>query len=187
MTKSIQERGVRHGTAYCSEAIHRALFRFKQGWECTWHTYIPYMRQKQMQGLFACTIKMTVCSEWRSCTPYPALPPCFNLVQALSYVHGLLQVADPVVLCATILRAYVLLGVYDNVAINATKRGEGGVTQVMHCLSRMTIDPRTPPMPGRSTSDSHRPGRHCLHQARSAFRCWSSGMKDELHPTKNSF
>ena len=34
--------------------------------------------------------------------------------------------------------------------------------------SRMTIDPRIPTMPGRSRSGSHRPSRHCLHQARSA-------------------
>ena len=53
----------------------------------------------------------------------------------------------------------------------------------MHGSSRMTIDPRIPTMPGRSTSGIHRPGRHCLHQARSAFRCWASRVKGELHPT----
>ena len=40
-------------------------------------------------------------------------------------------------------------------------------------------------MPGRSTSGFHRPGTHCLHQARSAVRRWASRMKGELHPTKN--
>ena len=29
----------------------------------------------------------------------------------------------------------------------------------------MTIDSRIPTMPGRSTSNFHQPGRHCLHQA----------------------
>ena len=33
-------------------------------------------------------------------------------------------------------------------------------THVMHGRSRMTKDPRTPTMPGRSTSGLHRPGRH---------------------------
>ena len=32
----------------------------------------------------------------------------------------------------------------------------------MHGRSRMTIDPRIPAMPGRSTSGFHRPGRPCL-------------------------
>ena len=31
----------------------------------------------------------------------------------------------------------------------------------------------------------HRPGRHCLHRARSAVRCWASRIKGELHSTKN--
>ena len=61
-----------------------------------------------------------------------------------------------------------------------------------HCrdarvYSRMTIDPRIPKIPGRSTSSFHRPGTHCLRQARSAVRCWASSMKGELHPTKNRF
>ena len=34
----------------------------------------------------------------------------------------------------------------------------------------MTIDPRIPTMPGRSTSGFHQPGRHFLHHARSAVR-----------------
>ena len=36
----------------------------------------------------------------------------------------------------------------------------GGHTHVMHGRSRMTIDPRIPTMPGRSTSGFHRPDRH---------------------------
>ena len=51
--------------------------------------------------------------------------------------------------------------------------------------SRMTINPRIPTMPGRSTSGFHQPGRHCLHQAQSAVRCSASRMKGELHPSKN--
>ena len=39
-------------------------------------------------------------------------------------------------------------------------------TQFVHGRSRMTIDPRTPTMPGRSTSGFHQPGGYCLHQAR---------------------
>ena len=48
----------------------------------------------------------------------------------------------------------------------------GGCTHVMHGRSRMAIDPctPTPTMPERSTSSFHRPGRHCLHQARSKRR-----------------
>ena len=46
----------------------------------------------------------------------------------------------------------------------------GGGTQIMHGRSRMTIDPRIPAMPGRSTSGFHQPGRHCLHQAQSKNR-----------------
>ena len=61
--------------------------------------------------------------------------------------------------------------------------GWGRCTHVKHGRSRMTIDPRTPPMPGRSTSGFRRPGRRCLHQAlRSTLRCWASRMKGELHP-----
>ena len=63
--------------------------------------------------------------------------------------------------------------------------GGAGCTQFVHGLSRATIDPRIPTMPGRSTSGFHQPGRHCLHQARSAVRCSASRMKGELHPSKN--
>ena len=55
----------------------------------------------------------------------------------------------------------------------------------MQDRSRMIIDFRIPTMPGRSTSGFHRPGRHCLHQARSAVRCSASRMKGELHHTEN--
>ena len=41
------------------------------------------------------------------------------------------------------------------------RRAGGGCTHVMHGRSRMTVDPRTPAMPGLSTSSgSHPPGRH---------------------------
>ena len=38
----------------------------------------------------------------------------------------------------------------------------------------MTMDPRIPTTPRRSTSGFHQPGRYCLHQARSAVRCSAS-------------
>ena len=41
------------------------------------------------------------------------------------------------------------------------ERGWGVYPILMHGLSRMTIDPRTPTMPRRSTSGCHQPGRHC--------------------------
>ena len=66
-----------------------------------------------------------------------------------------------------------------------TGEGKGGCTQLVHGRSRMTIDPRIPALPGRSTSVFHQPGRHCLHQARSDVRCSASRMKGELHPSKN--
>ena len=60
-----------------------------------------------------------------------------------------------------------------------------GVLIIMHGRSRMTIHPRIPTLPVRSTSGFHRPGRQRLHRARSAVRCSASRMKGELHPTKN--
>ena len=51
----------------------------------------------------------------------------------------------------------------------------------------MSIDPRIPTLPGRSTSGIHCPGRHRKHLARSAVRCPTSRMKGELHPTENRF
>ena len=47
----------------------------------------------------------------------------------------------------------------------------------MHGRSRMTIDPRIPTMPGRSTPGFHQSGRHCLRQARGAVRCSASRLK----------
>ena len=58
-------------------------------------------------------------------------------------------------------------------------------SELVHGRSRMTIDPRTPTMPGRSTSGFHQTGRHCLHQARRAVRCSASRMKGDVHPSKS--
>ena len=90
-------------------------------------------------------------------------------------------------LCA-ILRSRSLRGgvcLSSCVRTNATGGGGGGCTQSVHGRSRVTIDPRIPTMPGRSTSSFHQPGRHCWHQARSAVRCSASRMKGEVHPSKN--
>ena len=57
-------------------------------------------------------------------------------------------------------------------------RGRGGCALFVNGHNRMTIDPRIPAMPGRNTSGSHQPGRHCLHQARSAVRCSARCMKE---------
>ena len=59
-----------------------------------------------------------------------------------------------------------------------------GCINIMHGRSLMTIDPRILTMPGRNTSGFYQPGRHCLHQARSAVACLVSRMKGELTPTK---
>ena len=56
--------------------------------------------------------------------------------------------------------------------------GGGRVYPFQHSRSiiddHMTIDPRIPTMPGRRTSDIHRPGRHRVHReevvARAGFR-----------------
>ena len=68
-----------------------------------------------------------------------------------------------------------------------SKAGGGRGAHVMHGRSRVTVDPHIPTMPGRSTSDFHRAGRHCSRQARSAVRCWASRMQGELHPTRPAF
>ena len=60
----------------------------------------------------------------------------------------------------------------------------GDVLDLMHGCSRIPIDPGIPTMQG---SGFHRPDIYCLHQARSAVRCWASRMKGELHPSKNRF
>ena len=70
-------------------------------------------------------------------------------------------------------------------AVGGLGGGGGGCTQFMHGRSPMTIVPRIPTMPGRSTSSFHQPGIYCLHQARGAVRCSASRMKGELHPSKN--
>ena len=49
----------------------------------------------------------------------------------------------------------------------------------------MTIDPRIPTMPGRSTSVFHQLGIYCLHEARGAVMCPASRMKGELHHSKH--
>ena len=104
------------------------------------------------------------CKE-RSRTPVPGRVPLHLLKLRLS-------------LCGAYTAIYRFPRVYG---------GGGGGTHIMHRRSRMTIDPRIPTTPGRSTSGFHRPGRHCLHQAQSAVRWWSSHVKGELHPTKNRF
>ena len=60
-----------------------------------------------------------------------------------------------------------------------------GCTQFVYGRSLMTIKPRIPTLPRRSTSGFHQPGRHCLHQARSTVRCSASRMKGELHSSNN--
>ena len=54
-------------------------------------------------------------------------------------------------------------------------------------ISCVGVDPRIRTMPGRSMSGFHRPGRHRVHQARSAVRCSAGRMNGELHlvSTKN--
>ena len=85
--------------------------------------------------------------------------------------------------------AHVVSDVFYRVAANQRQpnlyRIGGGCTQFVHGHSRMTIDPRIPTMPGRSTSGFQQPGRHRLHHARSAVGCSVSRMKGELHPSKN--
>ena len=41
------------------------------------------------------------------------------------------------------------------------------VVDIMHGRGRMTVDPRIPTIPGRSTLGFHRLGRHCLPQVKS--------------------
>ena len=83
------------------------------------------------------------------------------------------------------------IGVQEGVHIDFScrsvqnQKGEGVCAQFVHGRSRMTIDPRIPTMPGRSTSGFHQPDRHCLHQARSAVKCSASRMRGKLHPSKN--
>ena len=61
--------------------------------------------------------------------------------------------------------------------------GWGECFHFMHGRSRMTIDPRIPTWPGRSTSGFRGPGGHGMHQApRSAVRCSASCTKGDLRP-----
>ena len=72
--------------------------------------------------------------------------------------------------------------------------GGGRVLVITHGRSRITVDPRVPSMPGRSTSGFHRPGRQGEHQARTAVRCgiarlWRTQVfnpSDRLSPIKGS-
>ena len=48
--------------------------------------------------------------------------------------------------------------------------GGGVYSIVMHGRSCMTIDPRTVTMPGQSTSDFYRPGKHLLAPSAKALR-----------------
>ena len=85
--------------------------------------------------------------------------------------------------------AQVVRGVLHSVVCNRRQpqqRGMGYSIFMNGRSSRVTVDPRVLTMPGRSMSGFHRPGRHCLHQARSAVRCSASRMKGELHPTNKS-
>ena len=64
-------------------------------------------------------------------------------------------------------------------------RGGGGgrCTRLMHNRSVGTVDPRILTVPGRSTSGFHQPGRHRVHQARSAVRCSASRVEGDLRHT----
>ena len=55
----------------------------------------------------------------------------------------------------------------------------------MHSRGIKTIDPRIPTMPGRSMLGFHRPGKHRVHQGRSAARCSASRINGELNPPKD--
>ena len=61
----------------------------------------------------------------------------------------------------------------------------GGVLDIMHDRSRMTIDPLIPVMPEWSTSSFRRPSGRCLRQAPSTVTCLASRTKRELHLAKN--
>ena len=61
-------------------------------------------------------------------------------------------------------------------------KGGGGGTHIMRGRS---LSDHKPSHPYNAMSGFRRPGRRCLHQARSAVRCSASRMKSELHPAKN--
>ena len=53
------------------------------------------------------------------------------------------------------------------------------------CLSWRTYDRAWVSSPGQSTSVFRRPGRHRVHQMRSAVRCLAGTIKGGLHPINN--
>ena len=57
--------------------------------------------------------------------------------------------------------AYIPYGCHGSGGGNVRRSWGGGGSHVMHGRSRMTIYPCMPTMPGRSTTDFHRQGRHC--------------------------
>ena len=68
----------------------------------------------------------------------------------------------------------------NTATINKLIRPRGG-----QGIQAWTLRTCVPTMPGRSTSDCHQPGKHCLHHMRSAVRCWANRMKGGPHSTKN--
>ena len=58
--------------------------------------------------------------------------------------------------------------------------GVGYTLIIIHDRTRVAVDPRIPTMPGRSSSLFHRPGRHCLHQARGGGNSSAMRIKDDV-------
>ena len=75
-------------------------------------------------------------------------------------------------------------GSYNNQAVRAAQWR--GCTKLTHSCMLKTIDLPIPTISGPSTSGFYPPGRHRVHQARSAVRCAASRMKCELRPARNS-
>ena len=68
------------------------------------------------------------------------------------------------------------------------KGGMGGeVPIIKYDRSRMTIEPRIPTCRNRARWVFDDQAGICLHQARSAVRCWAIRIKGEFHATKNRF
>ena len=115
-------------------------------------------------------------------------PKCVEMSFLLKLLHDFFGIPSPWVCSIGGALLVYSRSVFGGERGGGEGRGEGGGygrTQSVHDRSCMTIDPRIPTMPGRSTSGFHQPGRHCLHQARSAAGCSASRMKGELHPSKN--
>ena len=98
-----------------------------------------------------------ICLFANTDTPRPA-PRCVTLDGCCSLkVHRALVILEPVETDVESLRALVSLdGGTSTRSGECTWRwhenhGEGGVLIVMHGRSRITVDPRSPTMPGRST------------------------------------